>query len=247
LPFDSTQSSGAWRRELRTHVGLSQQPRVASRRGTVAFSLADGALRYNRVEGVSAGLALMQPVGRGWTARQEVRYGFGNERWQGGTTWSKTSGRQALTVRLYDGTAAVTDYGQPLSFGASTASLAQGHDDGVYMRASGLDVAWQTEPHGATRGRVFVERQAPMSVVTQWALAGGSGDGRMGPNVNAQPGTWSGLTFGDRRTFGLDPTAWRVLTNARVEVAAGTSAYGRWLGEGTVMSPAWQRWSVAST
>jgi hypothetical protein len=246
-PMDSLLSREAWRRELRARVGLSQQPRVASRRGAVTFSLAEGALRYNRVEGLSGGLAYVQPIGRGWTARQELRYGIGNARWQGGTTWSRASGRHALIARVHDGTAAVTDYGQPLSFGASTATLAQGHDDGVYVRASGLDLTWQTEPRGATRGRLFVERQAPMPVVTQWTLEGGSGDRRLGPNVEARPGTWSGVTAGDRRTFGLDPAAWRVFTDVRLEAATGTSTYGRWLGEGTVVSPTWRRLNVAST
>lgn len=246
-PMDSLLSSAAWRRELRARVGLSQQPMVASRRGTIEFSLADGALRYNRVEGVSGGVAYLQPIGRGWTARQELRYGIGNARFQGGTTWTRTSGQYALIARVHDGTAAMSDFGQPLSFGASTAALAQGHDDGVYVRASGLDVTWQSEPRGATRGRVFVERQASMPVVTQWTLDGGSGDRRMGPNVDAQPGTWTGAVFGDRRTFGLDPAAWRVFTDLRVEVASGTSTYGRWLGEGTVVSPAWQRLNVSAT
>jgi hypothetical protein len=246
-PMDSLLSSEALSRELRAHIGLSQQPMVESHRGTVAFSLADGALRYNRVEGVSGGLAYVQPIGRGWTAREELRYGIGNGRFQGSTTWMRTSGQHAVIARVHNGTAAVTDYGQPLSFGASTAALAQGHDDGVYVRASGLDVTWQTEPRGAMRGRVFVERQAPMPVVTQWTLDGGSGDRRMGPNVDAQPGTWTGVAFGDRRTFGLDPATWRVFTELRGEVASGTSTYGRWLGEGTVVSPAWQRLNVSST
>lgn len=245
-PSDSIMPRSAWG-DVDANVGLGQQPGVASRRGTVEFSLADGALRYNRVEGVSAGLAYVQPIGAGWTSRQALRYGIGEGRWQSSTTWSKTSGRRSLSARVHAGTAAVSDYGQPFTVGASSAALWRGHDDGVYVRASGLDVTWQTEPRGATRARAFIERQATMPVVTQWTLDGGSVDSRMGPNVVARNGTWSGVAFEDRRTFGLDPAAWRAFTEARLEVASGASTYGRWLGEGTVVTPTWGRVNASTT
>jgi hypothetical protein len=245
-PSDSIMPPSAWG-DLDANLGLGQQPGVASRRGTVEFSLPNGALRYNRVEGLSAGLAYVQPVGAGWTSRQELRYGIGERRSQGSTTWSKTSGRRSLSARVHAGTAAVSDYGQPFSVGASSAALWRGHDDGVYVRASGFDVTWQTEPRGATRARAFIERQATMPVVTQWTLAGGSDDPRMAPNVVARNGTWSGVAFEDRRTFGLDPAAWRVFTEVRLEAASGASTYGRWLGEGTVVTPTWGRLNAATT
>ena len=229
------------------NLSLGQQPGVASRRGTVEFSLPNGALRYNRVEGVSAGLAYVQPVGAGWSSRQELRYGIGERRWQSSTTWSKTSGRRSLSARVHAGTAAVTDHGQPFSVGASSAALWRGHDDGVYVRASGLDVSWQTEPRGATRAGAFIERQATMPVVTQWTVVEGAETPRMGPNVVARNGTWSGVAFEARRTFGLNPAAWRAFTDVRLEIASGRSTYGRWLGEGTVVTPTWWRLNAAST
>jgi hypothetical protein len=152
-----------------------------------------------------------------------------------------------LIARVHSGTAAMNDHGDPLSFGASLAALTRGHDDGVYVRASGIDVTWQTEPRATTRTRVFVERQDPMRVATQWSLAGGSGDARMGPNVDARAGTWSGVSVADRRSVGRDPAAWRAFTDVRLEVASGRSTYARWFGEGTVISPAWRDVNVAST
>jgi hypothetical protein len=244
-PSDSIMPRSAWG-DVDANVGLGQQPGVASRRGTVEFSLADGALRYNRVEGVSAGLAYVQPIGAGWTSRQTLRFGIGERRWQSSTTGRRLGAPVAERARAcrYGGghglRAAVLGWGLERA-------LWRGHDDGVYVRASGLDVVWQTEPRGATRARAFIERQATMPVVTQWTLDGGSVDSRMGPNVVARNGTWSGVAFEDRRTFGLDPAAWRAFTEARLEVASGASTYGRWLGEGTVVTPTWGRVNASTT
>lgn len=108
-------------------------------------------------------------------------------------------------------------------------------------------MTWQTEPRGATRVRGFAERHAPMPVTTQWTMTDGSRSPRMGANVVAQEGRWAGVEFGDRRTFGLDPTTWRAFTDVRAELAGGTSGYGRTLAEGTVMTPTWRSLSLAGT
>jgi hypothetical protein len=80
-------------------VGLSRQSPLSPQRGAFEFSLADGAVRYNRVEGASLGLVYANPIGGGWTTRQEVRYGVGDRRFLGGTSWTRTTGRRSLIVR----------------------------------------------------------------------------------------------------------------------------------------------------
>lgn len=224
----------AEREALLAELGFGLQAGVAPRRPTIDFSYADGAIRYNRVEGLSAGVGVTQELGGGWRWRGDARFGAGDRQPLASLSGTRTSGRRSVTARLYRETALATDLGQPLAFGASLASLLYAHDDGVYYRAAGADLTWRTEPDGATSARLFAERHADAPVTSRWSLFGGSNDATFAGNVVARRGTWSGADLRDRRSLGLDPDDWRLFTDLRLEGATGTSDYARLFAEGTI-------------
>jgi hypothetical protein len=191
-------------------------------------------VRYNRVEGLSAGVGLSQELGGGWQWRGEARLGLGDRQPLASLSGTRTSGRRSVTARVYRETALATDLGQPLAFGASLASLLYAHDDGMYYRAAGADLTWRTEPAGATSARVFAEQHTNAPVTTRWSLTGGAGDATFAGNVAARRGTWLGADLRDRRSLGLDPDDWRLFTDVRLEGATGASDYARLFAEGTL-------------
>jgi hypothetical protein len=224
----------AEREALLAELSFGLQAGMAPRRPKMEFELADGALRYNRVEGLSAGVGVSQELGQGWRWRGDARLGIGDRQPLAAASVTRTNGRRSVTARLYRETAVATDAGQPLAFGASLASLLYAHDDGVYYRAAGADVTWRTEPNGATAARAFVEQHTNAPVTTRWSLSGGAGSVRFGPNVLAQRGVWAGGELRDRRSLGLDPDDWRLFTDARLEAATGATEYARLFAEGTL-------------
>jgi len=217
-----------------TALSFGLQAGFAPRRPVLEFSLAEGALRYNRVEGLSTGIGVSQELGGGWRWRGDARFGLADRQPLASVSVQRMTGRRSVTARLYRETAVATDYGQPLSFGASFVALLQGLDDGMYYRAAGADLTWRTEPAGATSARLFVERHADAPVATRWTVFGGSNDRTFTGNVAARRGSWVGTDLRDRRTFGVDPDDWRLFTDLRLEGAVGTSAFARLLAEGTV-------------
>lgn len=224
----------AEREELLAELSFGLQAGFAPRRPVLEFSLAEGALRYNRVEGLSTGIGVSQELGGGWRWRGDARFGLADRQPLASVSVQRMTGRRSVTARLYRETAVATDYGQPLSFGASFVALLQGLDDGMYYRAAGADLTWRTEPAGATSARLFVERHADAPVATRWTVFGGSNDRTFTGNVAARRGSWVGTDLRDRRTFGVDPDDWRLFTDLRLEGAVGTSAFARLLAEGTV-------------
>jgi hypothetical protein len=232
---------------LLQELGFGLQAGYGPRRPKVEFSLADGAVRYNRIEGLSAGVGLSQELGAGWRWRGDARLGLADLQPLGELQLARTNGRRSITGGVYRRLAVGSDWGQPLAFGASVANLLYGRDEGMYHRAWGGEATWRTEPDGRLSVRGFLERQDSAAVESRFALSGGADNPRIRANVQAQAGTWGGFVVRDRRAFGLDPQGWRLFTDVRAEGATGETDYARGLADVTVTRGLGERAALALT
>ncbi len=219
---------------LLKELNFDLQADLAPKPIALEFALAEGAVRYNRAEGLSIGVGARQDLGLGYSVRADARIGIGDRQPLGGLEATRTTGRRSLTARVYRRMETATDFGQPLAFGAATGALLYAHDDGMYYRAWGGELEWRADPAGETMLRGFVQGQSRAAVTTRWSVFGGSNDVRFGPELAAQAGTWAGVEGVLRRSWGLNPAGWRAFGSAKLEGAAGTSAYGRTVADLTI-------------
>lgn len=190
--------------------------------------------RFNRIEGFSTGGALKHTLGDGYTAELGLRGSFADKQVNGDLTVMRSNGRRNLRGTAYRRLAVSSDFGDPLSFGASVATLLYARDEGFYHRAWGAEVAGEPTQPGGFSWRLFGEQQFNASVENDWSLFGGANDDRYIGNVGAVKGWYYGGGARWRTARGLDPNGWRLATDLRAEAATGEGDYVRGLFETTV-------------
>jgi hypothetical protein len=211
--------------ELAAALSFGRQAGWAPQRPTLAWGL--GQTRYNRVEGVSSGVASAVVLGRGYTVHGGMRASQGDRQVNGELALARTDGRATRTLRAYRRLASSNDWGDPFTFGASLMSALYARDEGFYHRAAGGELAYTAPRGGLLDVRVFGEWQWAAPVTTRWSLFGGADDAAFPDNPDAARGAWYGAALRHRRTWGLDPVGWRLLHDLRLEGAGGASEYGR--------------------
>jgi hypothetical protein len=173
--------------------------------------------RYNRIEGFSTGIAGSMALGRGYTADGGARIGLGDRRPNVEVGIARSNAQTTWRLGAYRRLDSVSDWGSPLSFGASLGAFLFGRDDGFYARAAGADLVRRAED-GGTTWRFFAERQAPAPVTTGFSVARGLGtSSRFVDNIVAERGNALGASVRDFRSLGLDPRGWRLLSDLRLE------------------------------
>jgi hypothetical protein len=183
-------------------------------------------MRYNRVEGLSLGASVEQQIGGGYSGTAVGRIGLADHEPNVELTLTRTNLTDAIHVAAYNRLVSASDWGHPLSFGSSFSALMFGRDEGFYYRASGAELGGSRDaPFGGARldWRAFVEEERSAAVHTNFAVDGAD----FPPNLVAHRGTYGGLGARIDHEYGLDPRGLRVLSDARFEVAAGDSLYGR--------------------
>ncbi|MFI5244172.1 MAG: hypothetical protein ACHQQR_03025 [Gemmatimonadales bacterium] len=190
--------------------------------------------RYNRVEGISTGLSVSSALGRGYTATLDARGSLADRQLNGEFTLSRTNGRSTIQGTVYRRLDVMTDFGTPLSFGASLASLLYGRDEGAYFRTWGAELSGTTPRWGTLEWRLFAEQQWKADVNSRWTLFGGGNDSRFIANPAAQQANEFGGALRLHSSLGLDPNGFRLLSDVRVEGAGGDLAYVRGLVDETV-------------
>ena len=176
-------------------------------------------LRFNRIEGLSAGAQVDQQLGAGYTASLLGRIGHADLEPNAELTLSRTNLVKTVHVTAYNRLVAANDWGNPLSFGSSLSGLLFGRDEGFYYRATGAEIGWQREGTALLTWRVFAERQREAAVENNWSLGP-----KFMPNIVAQRGNYLGAAARIIHSYGLDPNRFRMFTDARVEGAMGDSA-----------------------
>lgn len=204
--------------QLRLQAGMLPPPVIA---------YGPSMMRYNRVEGLSAGISVEQQFGGGYSGLAIGRIGLADREPNVELTVTRTNLLDAIHVAGYNRLVSASDWGRPLSFGSSFSALMFGRDEGFYYRASGAEIGGGRESGfgGGTRieWRGFVERQRSAAVHTNFAVNGAD----FPANLVARRATFVGLGTRLSNSRGLDPQGLRVFSDLRLEVANADSLYGR--------------------
>jgi hypothetical protein len=180
-------------------------------------------MRYNRIEGFSAGVEVSQILGGGYTLTGLGRFGTADRHVNGEIGLTRSNLAKNIRLAAYERLAVAGDWGHPLSFGSSLSSVLFGRDEGFYYRSRGVELGGETEQTSAVTWRLFTEQHSTASPHTSFSL-GGSNDN---PNITSRSGRYSGARLRLRHSHGDDPQGFRVFSDLRLEAARGDSAYGR--------------------
>ena len=182
-------------------------------------------MRYNRIEGLSAGAEVSQILGGGYTAQATGRFGVADRIPNLELTLTRTNLSHSVYATAYKHLVPAGDWGNPLSFGSSLSAVLFGRDEGFYYRATGAELGWRTEQGAPVEWRLFSERQRTANVATHFAIGGNNAT----PNLAAASSFYSGAAVRVRQSHGVDPNGFRIFTDLRVEGATrgGDSTYGR--------------------
>ncbi|MEJ7812527.1 MAG: ShlB/FhaC/HecB family hemolysin secretion/activation protein [Gemmatimonadaceae bacterium] len=213
---------------LTKELDLSLQPLTqGGQLPTLHYGLERGLLRYNRVEGLSAGLEGEQLLGRGYLGNARVRLGTADWQPNAELTVSRSDGRRTFALGAYHRLDVANDWGDPLGVGPSVSALLFGRDEGSYYRAWGAELTGTHDRGAHLTWRLFGERQRGASLETQMSLAHVINGLEFADNIRAAKATAAGAEVRARSAFGLDPHGFRLATDLRLEGATGTFDYGR--------------------
>lgn len=184
------------------------QPSWAPQKPVLEWGLAQ--TRYNRVEGFGTGARLSTTLGKGYSVALDGRASAGDLQLNGGLSVQRTNGRVAYRTGVFRRLAVSSDFGDPLSFGASLPNVLYARDEGFYHRTWGAELVRERVPRGGLEWRLFAEQQWNARVDSRWSLFGGSNDDRFLTNVVADTGWFYGAGMRWRGSRGLDPRGWRL-------------------------------------
>ena len=109
-----------------------------------------------------------------------------------------------------------------------------GRDYGFYYRTWGAELRGEKDYGLITSWRLFGEQHFDATVHTEFALAHPGGVKGDLTNINAVNGNIIGLALAHHSSYGVDPHAFRALTDIKLEGAAGTFDYTRGLLQTTL-------------
>jgi hypothetical protein len=235
----------ALRKDVEKALAIGKQAEWAPQPSTIHFGVERGLLRYNRVEGLSAGVSVERQLGSGYTTTGIVRLGISDLYPNAEARLERSNVRSTVSVSGHRRLVAANDWGNPLGLGASLVAAAFGRDDGFYYRAVGADVGGtrRSSTDGvALSWRLFGERHTSATVETHESLARLFTDRHFQPNIVAREDTYFGGVGAVGYQRGSDPRGTRLNGALRAEGAAGTAPaaaipvgnYGRFMMEHTL-------------
>jgi hypothetical protein len=188
--------------------------------------------RFNRVEGLSLGVGITQPLGAGFSASALARMGTADRVLNGEVQLARSAGQRTVHVAVYRRLRVTQpEWGNPLSFGASMSALLYGRDEGFYFRAKGVEVGDRMAlRHGSWSWRLYTEQQrtaGDSSVINTWSLARAFGRGGFRPNFLASRLSLTGVDVQWAHAFAKRPLGVQWFATVRADGATGTVTYGR--------------------
>jgi hypothetical protein len=194
----------------------------------IAWGLAQGQLRFNRVEGLSAGAATAIALDSRVYLDLAGRLGTGDRipnsalalRWGPETDEWRLEGYHRLV--------SMNDRDNPFSLVNSLKNVAAGGDRGEYYRASGSSLGFQRRgTHITTDFRAFYERQRSVEQTTDFSLRGVLGGYDARTVLEAEDLDLGGARASVGWFVGTDPSSWILTGEVAGEVAFGDAAYRR--------------------
>jgi len=211
------------------------------------WSSRDGALYFNRVEGLSLGLPVARPVGARTEVGLEVRYGFSDERAGGvlGIVHRRSLDR-TFSASLFHRVDPSTEWTGRKGVISSLSTLIFGREHTPFHRAWGIEASLRYSGSPLRKEvRLFFEEHSPVSRTTNAHLARLWSEGLLPLNPSAREGRWGGISFDSRWEAGRDSRRPQAFGRVRTEAAAGTSEYLRAWGSLGATIPLTRRFSSA--
>ncbi|TVP47831.1 MAG: hypothetical protein EA350_04340 [Gemmatimonadales bacterium] len=196
------------------------------------------AIRFNRVEGVSAAARATLPLGP-LDLRGELRTGTSLE-WGGRIAGARSTARLLVEGGGYREVVATAVPSHPFSPAGSLSSLILGRDENDYFRATGVDLRLGPPVARAQpwEMRLFAERQQPLEVGTQASLrALVDSDFETRPNLRAEAIDQVGVTLALRRFRGDDRSKLRMDGELLLHGETGDRTFGRPMVRATLQYP----------
>ncbi len=207
-------------------------------RPQLAWGLQRGLLRYNRVEGLSAGLAATVPISPVSDVDAEIRMGTSDRIFDGVIGLRHGPEDARWSVRAYRELRSMSDWSDPFSLKSSLDGLVLGEDRGQYYRATGVAVAHHHRGTNLTSDfSVFHERQGSAHLGTDFFLLQGVRSVAAAPVLRARDVTLTGARASLRWFHGVDPAGLIVTGGVSAEGATGDAAYERLALSGSIGHP----------
>jgi hypothetical protein len=186
------------------------------------ISIGPSMMRYNRIEGFSAGARFDQQLGGGYATRLIGRFGVEDQIPNVEASISRTNLDKTVTLNGYRRLTSANDWGSPFSLRSSLSALFFGRDEGFYYRATGAEVLWTSRRFARLEWRAFGERQSDARQQTSYSFVGD-----FSPNITASTVDAIGGSVRFQHSYGQNPEWFRSFTDLRLEGAGGDSTYGR--------------------
>jgi hypothetical protein len=187
-------------------------------------------LRYNRVEGLSSALDVSRDFLLGYSVRLRPRFGIADRIPNAEVSFIRATGAGSTSITGYRRLAVANDdWGNPLDFGSGLSAFLFGRDEGFYYRAAGAQIESDHLLGTSWQWRVFHEQQSDAAPKTSLSLAKTLGSSGFDPatNIVVLRIRETGASLRNVKSFGLDPRAFRLMSDLRIEGATGDLDYGR--------------------
>jgi hypothetical protein len=211
---------------------LGAQPGFMPQKPVFTYGL--GLSRYNRIEGLSTGIAAKQSLGEGYTVHALARIGIADLSPNGELGISRTDGRNTIGLGAYRRLSSANDFADPFTFGSSLSALLFGRDEGYYYRSLGVELTGARNDSASGTWRLFAEHDSDARKKTDFSLAKAFGGKGFNENIDATNGNVVGVAVERHVSHGLDPHGLRTFARIALEGAAGDFDYSRAMAEATV-------------
>ncbi len=228
-PYDSGEElfGVAERDALIDQLGFGLQARWGPQLPNVYYGLERGMIRYNRVEGLSAGVGADMQLGNGLTLDGNVRLGVADLEPNAELFASRSDGRRTLELGVYRRLVSSGDWEEPFGFGHSLGAFLFGRDDAFYHRAWGAELRGLWRAGSPVSFRLFAEQHGVAEVETHFSLPNLISNDSFPANIVADRGTAVGMSARYLGSYGLNPRGLRTTLDVRGETGFADFEYAR--------------------
>jgi hypothetical protein len=170
---------------------------------------------------------LRQRFGGGITAELVGRLGVADIHPRGELAISRTDAFRTVGAAAYERLGVANEWGTPLDFGASVNALLFGRDEGLYYRATGVEIVGRGLEGSLFSWRLFGEQHRSVDVETDFSLSRLITGNRFRDNIVAERADLLGVATRLQGSRGVDPRGFRLLGDLRADAATGDFDFAR--------------------